>query len=472
MERLTSSQLSTIIQNYSTTQFLKNEAYYQASNKTLLEKNYSGTPDWRAPLPFGRRTVLDICGYAYKPGNVKYIFDNNENNEADVKLFEEILAQSNEELVSGEIFQDALVKGEGAELIYWEGGNALPKFVQIPREQCIFVYDDSVEKNLNYSIRYYISTIVNTLGNVENIHHADVYHEDRIDYYEFKEVSVGQTINPQIETQNTDTDKTKVAYAFKREEPHYFGYVPLYPYKINSDSFGIFQKSIRIIDVLDNISSDSIANSIDRFNDTILALSKKLDKDVVENLKEYRVMDGMGGKEEGNFVEYIQRNLNITGTVAGFELFERLYYELTGIPNIHSERFQNKSGVAILYALIPMENLVSTIEIYFTKGLQHRIKLINSVLNKNVAATVEWKRNLPVNLQEIIAEIVQLKNTGILSDETLLRMLPDSIVDDVEVELEKLAEQKQNNMEMFSTRFEEPKEDVSGDTDGREADIQ
>ena len=90
-ERINGLQVARTIKSYDNTQYIKNAAYYQGQNVTILTKNNDGTPDNRVPLPFARRTILDIIGYAYKPGYVNYIFDTeSENNQAEVEAIEEI----------------------------------------------------------------------------------------------------------------------------------------------------------------------------------------------------------------------------------------------------------------------------------------------------------------------------------------------------------------------------------------------
>jgi SPP1 family phage portal protein len=204
---------------------------------------------------------------------------------------------------------------------------------------------------------------------------------------------------------------------------------------------------------MDDFGSDSIANEIKRFNDTIMLLSKKIEDTTGENIKDYKIFDNLGGKEEGNFVEYLNRQMDITSTVEGFQLFERLYYELTGVPNLSDDKFNVKSGIAILYALVPFENLVSKFEIYFSRGLLHRLELINNImvtLNKTpVKATLKWERNLPLDLQHIVDIVAKAKETGLLSDETLLKMFPEKVVTDVAEELEAVAEQKKKAIEEF-----------------------
>ena len=465
-EKLTGAQISKIIDTYDNSQYLTNDKYYKGNNPTLLDKDFDGTPDNRVPLPFARKTVTDIMGYAYKPGYVNYVFDTEEeNSEEQVEKIKEIFKENNENLKSAEVFQDALIKGEGAELIYWEGGDSVPKFTKIPREQVIFIYDDSVEDKLKYSIRYYTSKIIGPDGTTEKIDHADVYYKDVIHFYEQRKRDSMATVDPQDEVQGTTTDRYN-SYQLVREEPHFFGDIPLYPYEINSDKLGVFQPAIKIIDAMDDMSSDSILNALGQFNSTILALSKRLTDETIEKIKEKRVMDDLGGREEGNFVEYIQRQIDLNSTVEGFSVYERLYYDLTGIPNFNDEKFYTqKSGIAMMYALIPFENLISTFEVYFNNGLKYRLSLINNLYEYDVKATIEWKRNVPEDVMSKINELVTLKREGLISTETALNRLPMELVEDAELELEKVNKEKEENMKMFESQLDEPEDQEETDED-------
>ena len=87
-----------------------------------------------------------------------------------------------------------------------------------------------------------------------------------------------------------------------------------------------------------------------------------------------------------------------------------------------------------------------------TKAIQRRIELICNVLNLKATEAV-WRdikinfvRNLPVNLTELIQLINTLKGT--VSDKTLLSQLP--FITDVEAELEAVAEQKAANMALYA----------------------
>ena len=85
------------------------------------------------------------------------------------------------------------------------------------------------------------------------------------------------------------------------------------------------------------------------------------------------------------------------------------------------------------------------------KALQKRIELICDILHLTGGEEV-WRdveivvgRNLPVNYDELVALVNSLR--GVVSDKTLLSLLP--FVTDVDAELDALAEQKAESMELY-----------------------
>ena len=115
------------------------------------------------------------------------------------------------------------------------------------------------------------------------------------------------------------------------------------------------------------------------------------------------------------------------------------------------EAFLAQSGTALAYKLVGFENVASGIVANFTKAIQRRIELICNVLNLKSSEAV-WRdisinfvRNLPVNLTETIQLVNSLKGT--VSDKTLLSQIP--FISDVNAEFEAVQEQKQANMELY-----------------------
>jgi SPP1 family phage portal protein len=118
----------------------------------------------------------------------------------------------------------------------------------------------------------------------------------------------------------------------------------------------------------------------------------------------------------------------------------------------------NASGIAIKFKLLGTENLVSIKERKFKRGLQQRLELmsmINSVLREGFdwrAIDIIFTRNIPSNDTDIANMVNTLKD--IVSEETLLAQIP--FVDDVQSELEKLKQEREENKELnpfFSTNL-------------------
>lgn len=469
--KLTGKQLTKIISDYDQSQYVLNEAYYKGKNPVIILKGIQNKredidPNNVVPLPFARRTINDLMGYAYKPGNVKYQFDE-EQDEQSVEKVKEILDDNQEPLESSEIFQDASIKGEGAELLFIADEKI--QFSKIKREKCIFKYQDTVKQDkLEWAIRFYKTEDVLPDGKDLIRHKAEVYTDTQIDFYEWSEEK-DIVHNQQRQEQKFDWNFNN-PYKFVESQFHPFGDVPLYPYNINEDRLGVYQPSIPIIDKLDGFGSDSIANAIDQFNDTILTLSKNLTEEDAKKIRDWKVIDGLGGKDEGNFAQFLQRTLDIDAALNSTKLFERWYYELTGIPNLHDEKFGNKSGIAIAYALVPFENLVTTMEVYFSNGLNRRIELINNALVfldsrfQPVNVTIEWQRNLPFDLKTRTEIVVALKQSNLMSDETLLKLFPQNIIQDAKEEIKKRQEEDIQEVKAISKQqtamIEEPKMDV------------
>lgn len=103
------------------------------------------------------------------------------------------------------------------------------------------------------------------------------------------------------------------------------------------------------------------------------------------------------------------------------------------------------------YKLLGFENVSSNIVANMTKALQKRIELICSILaltngdSKWRDIHIVFTRNLPENITDTAQAINQLR--GIVSDKTLLSLLP--FIKDVDAELEQIQQEKEANMSMY-----------------------
>ena len=126
-------------------------------------------------------------------------------------------------------------------------------------------------------------------------------------------------------------------------------------------------------------------------------------------------------------------------------------HKISNSPDFTEDTFMSQSGVAIKYKLIGFENVASNIVANMTKALQRRIELICSILSLTDGET-KWRdiqivftRNLPQNITDTAQAINQLR--GIVSDKTLISLLP--FIKDVDAEYELIQQQKEMNMDMY-----------------------
>ena len=189
-------------------------------------------------------------------------------------------------------------------------------------------------------------------------------------------------------------------------------------------------------------------NEIDRFNAMIALLPGKADKKFVDKLIELNVIDSLDDMEK--WPQYLQKDLNgINEFYSGLSQYSKeLFFSSIKIPDFTDKEFANaQSGRAMLFKLIGLELRASKIDTYFDKGLIMRNELINDVIGstekfqiEDYKMVIKHKRNLPVDKEAIFD--MAMKATGILSKETILRLFPKEIIDDIEKELKRLEIQK------------------------------
>ena len=162
--------------------------------------------------------------------------------------------------------------------------------------------------------------------------------------------------------------------------------------------------------------------------------------------------------------EWLVKNANDTQIVNMLDNIKKNIFKVTACPDMADETFLAQSGTALAYKLVGFENVASGIVARFTKAIQRRIELICNVLNLKASEAV-WRdisinfiRNLPVNLTEIIQSVNMLKGT--VSDATLLSQLP--FIKDVDSELEAVQKQKEENMALyaFDTHIDEDEDEA------------
>lgn len=413
------------------TQAMARRAYYDGKHPGIYREGPKESPDNRVPIPIVRKAVKQVLGYAFRPGSIVYTGDAYE-----ARLKEEFDANE-ETLLTPELAETALIHGRSFELHWTEDGSK--RFAQVPIAQAFPVYSNNIVPKMVGFIRYWIDD--------EGTNHAVAY--DDMIIQEF--------------IQNRD------GWQLVNEQSHGYKSVPIVEYSIAPDKSNLFDHVLALVDLLDRSMSEDVANELQRFANAYLLLASDISQEEDENgeteidkIKRTKVFARLGENVRSR-VEFLTKTLDATFINTALDRVERLIYEMMAVPNPSDDVFNAQTGIALEYKLQPFEYLVSTICAYFERGLQQRIRLmltldstINGVVSDASDVSIHFMRNKPDDVASIADTMIKL--SSFVSQETLLKMLPSSVVADVEEELAKLGE----TVEAFDTpepeETEEPEE--------------
>lgn len=329
---------------------------------------------------------------------------------------------------NSEIGKQCSIKGMCYELLF-QNENAETRYKYIKPEEAFLVYDNSVDPNVLFGVRYYLES--NPITD-EDIIKVEVYTTEEIYYFDL------------IEEKLIERDISE----------HFFREVPIVEYINNEELTGDFEVVLSLIDAYNNAQSDT-ANDFEYFSDAYLALvgmSATEQEDIAE-MKKNRVLL----LDENGQAQWLVKEINDTALENYKDRLQKDISKFSLVPSLTDEDFAgNQSGVSLKYKLWGLEQLTSIKERKFKKGLQRRYKLINNILgikgNSFDANGLEitFYRNIPANLLEIADMLSKLGNT--ISQETKLEQIP--FVKDVKEEMERVDAEMKKQLQEFQTQNE------------------
>lgn len=398
-------------------QLQKYKDYYSGNHK-ILNKTYNDPtkPCNRIVTNFSKIIVDTYGGYICgKP----VTYSSNDN----IEDVQEAINYNDSAAQDMAFCRNALTFGIAYEL-QWLDAFSQVRFTQVSPLNSFAVYDNSLDCELLYFIRWYKA---NTIDYTDD-YIIEIYDKNRI--LKYKSFGLVGTLK------------------FIEEVGHYFKDVPVSVFRLNEDCENIFNSIITLNDAYNELQS----SEIDDFNawvDAYLLLTGvDAEAEDIGAMKENRVLV----LPEGAGANWLVKNANDTQIVNMLDNIKKNIYKITACPDMADETFLAQSGTALAYKLVGFENVASGIVANFTKAIQRRIELICNILNIKASEAV-WRdinitftRNLPANITETIQLVNALKGT--VSDKTLLAQLP--FISDVEAELEALQEQKTANMALYS----------------------
>ena len=166
--------------------------------------------------------------------------------------------------IDSEIAKDVSILGLQYEYVYANEA-AEPRSCRIDNENCVIVYDDTVEHNKLFAIIY-----------------RPIYEGDAFKYWDV--ILVDKNTERHYHTTNKAVSKVD------EERPHAFGDVPVIMYKNNPELLGDFEPVISLIDAYNLIQSDRV-NDKEQLVDAILCMyGVDFDVEQAEMLKESRML--------------------------------------------------------------------------------------------------------------------------------------------------------------------------------------
>lgn len=420
----------------------KLEKYYN-NHADIFNRKYEndGKPHNYLATPYANYITTMAVGY-FLGKQVTYKSED----EQLLEKLNDILKYNDEHDHNTTLAKRASIGGYAVELLYIDE-DMQPRFKAFGGNEVAIVYDDTIEDNILYAIRYWEEKIVNTN---EIITKCEIYtgpilnDKDEI-------IETGKIMYGTIKQYSFVIDESKT-----RE--HFFKDVPVVVYINNDELFGDFEKVMTLIDEYNKVQSDT-ANDFEYFTNAMLVISGYVvDDEASKTLKDMHIINFQDNTGDA---KYLIKDIQDTALENYKNRLDNDIHKFSLVPNLTDESFSgNISGEAMKYKLMGIDNLTSVKEAKFRKGLMRRIELIcNYLRTKDSSLQFDFidiepvfTRNRPVNELEI-AQMMQTL-TGILSKETVIGMLPS--ISDPQAELKKKEDEEESVYEQPYEMQQEP----------------
>lgn len=324
----------------------------------------------------------------------------------------------------GEFLRQGLIFGRSFEICYIDEDKK-QRFRTLDPRECIPVYDNTLNNNLLYVIRFWRSDMFDK-NNEEYI--VEVYG-----------------------AQSTKRYKSNVGFSsftLIEEVPNFYGQCPITVFSLNTEEESIFHNIMSLQDAYNTLLSSEI-DDWESFCDAYMILKgAAIDEEDMEDMKKHRLLIMDSDAE----AQYLTKDVNDAQIRNMLQLVNDNIHKIACCPDFSQESFGTSSGIALRYRLLGFENNAAAIESNFKMALQRRIELLCSIIQLTGGEAL-WRdvkitfyRNLPVNLEETSTIVNNLR--GLVSDETLLSQIP--FISDIEEEMKKLAKQREAAVSLYN----------------------
>ena len=419
-EELTTEKVSRIIQSFQLTELprLQKDYDYFCGKQAILNKTYADSSKVCNHIVknYCASIVNNYLGYI---AGIPITYSSTE----DITSLIDVFNYNDIKNADATLLRNALIYGVGYEICYIDE-DAKERFKSIDSREVIPVYDDTLEKNLLYVIRYYKKP---TWKDEELSYVIEIYTDSEVLTY--------------------DSNSTFSSLSLLERKPHYFQQVPFVEFELNVDRRAIFENILSLQDAYNELLSSEV-DDFQAFTDAYLILKGTgIDTETAKQMRENRILM----IDADDSAEYLTKNISDTQIENMLKNINDSIHVIANSPDFNDEKFMATSGIAMRYKLVGFENTASAIVSNMILALQKRIELLYTVMGlikgdqfKDVS--IEFTRNLPVDNTDIINLVNGLR--GLVSDKTLLGLLP--FIHNIDEEMERLEAQKSNNIDMYN----------------------
>ena len=387
-------------------------------------------------------------------------------NKAYVKLLNSMFFNKKFHRLLNEIGKDFLNNGIAWLFVYYdENGNLA--FKRIKSYELIPLWSDAEHTALDGAVHLYNVVSYEGKNTEKIIERVDVFDEAGISYFELN----GSTLTP-VEPYHSDyfTVSNK-----EIEQGYNWFKIPLVPFKYNSEEIPLIKMVKSLQDGINSIESNFQNCMEEDVRNTILVLVNYDGQNLGEfrkNLASYgavkvKTVDGAQGDLKTLQIEVNAENYKVILAEFKKALIENaMGYDakddrLSGNPN--------EMNIQSMYSDIDLD--ANGIETQLQASFEELLWFINMHLYnmgygdfENEQVEFIFNRDMLINESSVIDNCA--KSVGMISDETIVANHP--WIDDPVLELERLEQQKQKNLEQYGLAFAENKNFENEDNDGDE----
>lgn len=429
---------------------IKLKDYYSNHNDIVhKQRKGDGKANVKASHPFANKLTSTFVGYfsGNNPLRIDYEDD------AIKEQIDDFMKYNDVEKLITKLTIDACIYGESVAMTFIDK-KGMVRVAPVETNEIIVLVGNDILEEPHHVIRHWKAE-----DNSEHeVHYVEIYDEFTVSKFyievenERGEIKVRETGTPTV-------------------IEHLFQDVPFAFFKLADDGLGLYERCIPLIDCYDLAVSTTMDSLIDLTDSILLVAGCELDEEVMQQVRELRILNS---SETGVNVEYVNNQIPSQEEIK--DRLRRDIFSLCGIVDIDSEEWGNAtSGTSLRLRLTSMEYKASVTSSYFVEGVRRLFELWGNIaqltgklnvdeLVSNIS--IQMVRNTIGNEQETVANAIQL--SSVLSKETIINLLKD-FVPSVDVELERLAKEKEENAlfmqdyghDDFENESEDDKDDKS-----------